>query len=280
MSKAASGKFGILLQAAIAVLLGLSASPRGHCQEKEPDYTNSLGMAFVKIPPGTFMMGSPGDEAHRDQDEVRHQVTLTRPFYMQTTEVTLAQWWELMGKKFFGRRKGDSDKPVSRVSWFDCMEFIDKLNQRGEGKYRLPTEAEWEYACRAGTQTAYFWGEEIDCTRAMYSNNPMKSDECTPYARSRHFKPAGPAPAASYPPNQWGLYDMHGNLWEWCSDWYGDYPARAAKDPKGPPSGTKRVRRGGSWYKYGWYCRSANRNMGHPAIKLGTLGFRVVREVD
>jgi formylglycine-generating enzyme required for sulfatase activity len=263
--------------AAVALAIVLSSLP-GHAGERE--WENSLGMEFVLIPAGSFDMGSPPGEPHRNGDEIQHKVTISRPFYMQTTEVTLKQWWEVMGKKFFGRRKGKENSPVVKVSWFDCIEFIEKLNRMGEGIYRLPTEAEWEYACRAGTTSAYFWGENIDCSKAMYSNNPRKSDTCSDFVISRGLKVGCPAIVKSFPPNGWGLYDMHGNVWEWCRDFYGQYPKRAVVDPKGPGEGKERVRRGGSWFKDGWLCRSANRNMGHPASKYDTLGFRLVREIQ
>ena len=263
------------MAAAVAVLV---TGPESSARSER--FVNSLDMEFVLIPAGSFTMGSPESEEHRDKDENLHEVIITRPFYLQSTEVTLDQWWAVMGKKLFGRRKGRPDSPVVSVSWFDCMEFVDKLNERGEGTYRLPTEAEWEYACRAGTTTAYSWGNEPSCSRAMYSNNPLKSEACIPHVESMGLEPGRPAPVKTYDPNPWGLYDMHGNVWEWCSDWYGQYPEERVKDPSGPGEGNRRVRRGGSWYKYPWYCRSANRNMGHPAIKHDTLGFRVVREVE
>ena len=245
-----------------------------HGLAMEKRFVNSLGMEFVLIPAGTFIMGSPDDEPHRNKSEVQHQVTISKPFYMQTTEVTLRQWRGLMGKKFFRHRKGKGNMPVVRVSWFDCEDFIKKLNERNEGTYRLPTEAEWEYACRAGTTTAYSWGMNIDCNKAMYGS----WKDCKESIKSRGFSPDGPAPVKSHPPNLWGLYDMHGNLWEWCQDWYGDYPVVAVVDPRGPDSGTYKVRRGGSWFKYGYSCRSANRAYAHPAVRFKTTGFRVVRE--
>ncbi len=258
----------------------LSEAPSVFAEDSVSHWKNSLDMDFVLIPAGTFAMGSPPNEQHRDPDEAVHEVTLSKPFFMQTTEVTLAQWWKVMGKKFFGRRKGDPDQPVVRVSWFDCQEFIQKMNERGEGTYRLPTEAEWEYACRAGTTTAYSWGNKAECSMAMYGNNPYKSEECIEHTRSMGLRPGGPAPVKSYPANPWGLYDMHGNVWEWCRDRYGSYPSRHLTDPEGADTGDRRVRRGGSWYKYGWYCRSANRNMGHSATRYDTLGFRLVRESE
>ena len=246
--------------------------------------TNSLGMEFVLIPPGTYEMGSPANEPYRNVSEDQHLVTISRPFYLQTTEVTLNQWWTIMGKKFFGRRKGDVDAPITRVSWFDAVKFIEKLNEKGEGRYRLPTEAEWEYACRAGTKTAYSWGNDIDCSKAMYANNTMREHEegCVEYVKSRGFKTDQPAPVKSYAPNAWGLYDMHGNVWEWCLDWFEKYyPKGEVTDPRGPKSSEKgRIRRGGSWFGKGFICRSANRAYANPASRFETTGFRLVREAQ
>ncbi|MFO7784852.1 MAG: formylglycine-generating enzyme family protein [Thermodesulfobacteriota bacterium] len=273
--RGAAFALSVALVAALFVLVkGFDAFAR------ERRFVNSIGMEFVLVPAGTFIMGSPMSEADRDNDEDPYEVTITKPFYMQTTEVTLGQWREVMGKRLFGRRRGAPDQPVVNVSWFDCRDFISKLNKGGEGTYRLPTEAEWEYACRAGTTTAYFWGNEPDCSKAMYGNNPVKSEECIQTVESMGLEPGKPAPVKSYEPNPWGIFDMHGNVWEWCEDWYGAYPEAGVKDPMGPGDGNRRVRRSGSWYKYGWYCRSANRNMAHPAVKLDTLGFRLVREVE
>ena len=242
----------------------------------EKAFRNSLGMEFVLIPAGTFMMGSPPDEPYRNKDEVWHQVTISDPFYLQTAEVTLEQWRALMGRKLFGRRMGPGNMPVVKISWHDCIRFMKKLNALSEWSYRLPTEAEWEYACRAGNSTAYSWGNSIDCGKAMYGNNSLKSRECLDYVRSRGLTTDQPAPVKSYPPNAWGLYDMHGNVWEWCRDWYGDYMTSAKIDPFGPDSGTMRVRRGGSWFKYGYSCRSANRNYAHLSSRYQTTGFRLV----
>ena len=245
----------------------------------EKTFTNSLGMEFILIPSGTFTMGSPPDEPFRGSSEVQHRVSISRPFYIQTTEVTLKQWRSLMGKRLLVRRKGSDNMPVTQVSWFDCMEFIKRLNRLAEEKYRLPTEAEWEYAARAGTQTAFIWGDTIDCEKAMYGNNSIKHDVCQLYIQSLKLQIDEPAPVKSYQPNPWGLYDMHGNVWEWCVDWFGDYKKNPATDPKGPDSGTMRIRRGGSWFKHGHSCRSANRSFGHPATRYRTTGFRLVRDV-
>jgi formylglycine-generating enzyme required for sulfatase activity len=159
------------------------------------------------------------------------------------------------------------------------MEFIKRLNQMGEGKYRLPTEAEWEYAARAGTTNPFSWGDTIDCDKAMYGNNSIKHNVCQLYIKSLELQIDAPAPVKSYQPNPWGLYDMHGNVWEWCMDWFGEYKKNSVTDPKGPDSGTMRIRRGGSWFKHGHSCRSANRSFGHQATRYRTTGFRLVRDV-
>ena len=245
----------------------------------EKKYTDTLGMEFVLIPSGTFTMGSPPNEPYRGTSEVQHQVTISKPFYMQTTEVTVKQWYSIMGRRMTEFQESSDNIPVTRVSWFDCMKFIKKLNKAGQGKYRLPTEAEWEFAARAGTTTAYSWGDTIDCKKAMYGNNSLKYNVCQRYIKSIGLRIDQPAPVKTYSPNPWGLYDMHGNVWEWCMDWFGDYEKNPVTDPKGPVSGTARVRRGGSWFKFSYSCRSANRSFGHPATRYRTTGFRLVREI-
>ena len=247
----------------------------------EKAFRNSINMEFILIPAGTFIMGSPESELNRDAAgrEVQHKVTISGPYYMQTTEVTLRQWNAIMGKKLFGKRKGADDMPVVKVSWKDCIKFIKKLNALNEGVYRLPTEAEWEYACRAGSKTAYSWGNKISCNKGMYSNNTNKSDDCISFIQSMKLKNNQPAPVKTYSPNSWGLYDMHGNVWEWCQDLYGDYSTNAVIDPLGPDSGSMRIRRGGSWFFHGYQCRSANRANAHPSSRFRNTGFRLVREV-
>jgi sulfatase modifying factor 1 len=244
----------------------------------EKTFTNSVGMEFVLIPAGTFVMGSPVDELNRDESEIQHKMTISKPFYIQTSEVTLKQWQTVMGKKLLSLRQGPDTMPATRVSWYDSIKFIKGLNQRNEGTYRLPTEAEWEYAARAGSTTTYSWGNDIDCDKAMYGNS-MKHDVCQLYNKSVKLELGRPAPVQSYQPNAWGVYDMHGNVWEWVMDRHEEYSSAPAVDPHGPDSGTMRVKRGGSWFKYGNYCRSANRAFAHPASRFQTTGFRVVREV-
>jgi formylglycine-generating enzyme len=243
--------------------------------------SNSLGMEFVFIPAGTFVMGSPPREAYRDPNESEHEVTLTRPFYMQVTEVTQGQWKALMGSNPSAAKGCGDACPVERVSWRDCIAFIEKLNARQEGRYRLPTEAEWEYACRAGTKTAFSWGDAVNCSLGMFNNNSRRgAGTCLAFLEGRGLKRDSPAPVRSYPANPWGLFDMHGNVWEWCEDWFEPYPTMGLTDPTGPSSGVGRVRRGGSWFKYATFCRSANRNYAHPASRYATTGFRLVRDAQ
>jgi len=189
----------------------------------------------------------------------QHEVTLTKPFYMGKNEVTQEQWEAEMGNNR-SRTKG-AKLPVTDVSWEDCQEFIKKLNKKTDGGYRLPTEAEWEYACRAGTTTAYSFGDKITPKDANYVGSKIGE----------------PVAVGSYKPNAFGLYDMHGNVWEWCEDWYDDYPAGAVTDPKGPGTGKSRVLRGGSFNSAGSLARSSNRYVGTPTIRDFYIGFRLAR---
>ncbi|MGA6924405.1 MAG: formylglycine-generating enzyme family protein, partial [Desulfosarcina sp.] len=207
---------------------------------------------------------------------VQHPVTISRSFYLQTTEVTVEQWRAIMGWRLLARKKGPGNMPVVKVSWHDCMTFIDKLERQSSRRYALPTEAEWEYAARAGSTTAYFWGDQIDCTRAMFANNPLKYDACVPTNRASGLKAGRAAPVRQYPPNAWGVYDMHGNVWEWCVDLFARYDTVAVVDPCETESGQDRVRRGGSWFSPGYACRSANRAYAHPMSRFQNTGFRLV----
>ncbi len=249
--------------------------------ESAGKFTNSLGMEFVYIKPGTFMMGSPSSEPGRDSDERQHQVTLTKGFYMQTAEVTIDQWrrfvsatgyrseaetqgwawiwtgkkWE-KGKGYYWDKTGFSqndNQHVTCVSWNDVQKYIRWLNRK-EGKiYKLPTEAEWEYAARAGSTTAFTNGG-ISETGCGYDSNLDAMGWYCGNSDKRTHRVAGKKP------NRWGLYDMHGNVWEWCQDWYGkNYPSDSVIDPTGPSSGSLRVGRGGSWSNFARRCRSAVR---------------------
>ncbi len=229
--------------------------------------TNSIGMKLRLIPAGEFTMGSPATESDRGDDETQHGVSITKPFYLGVTEVTQEQYQKVMGTNpsYF---KGPQN-PVEKVSWADAVEFCGKLSAMPAEKtaghvYRLPTEAEWEYACRSGTTTAYGFGD--DASRLGY------------YGWFNGNSDSKTHPVGEKKPNAWGLYDMHGNVWEWCQDWGGDYPSGSATDPTGATSDLYRVRRGGGWYGNAGYCRSAGRGRGDsPEGRYDRLGFRVLR---
>ncbi len=261
------------------VFLFLVVMP-GPAHALDDRFVNAVGMEFILVQPGTFIMGSPVDEPFRSTNEHQHQVKISAPFYMQTTEVTLKQWHSIMPRKHIASRKGSDDMPVTRVSHYDCQRFIGKLNrQSNDGTYRLPTEEEWEYVCRAGTTTAYSFGDTIDCSKAMFGNNSLKSPDCIKIFESRGLQIDLPAPVKSYPPNPWGFYDMHGNVWEWVADAYHGYLAREdGVLPGKERAWDTRIKRGGSWFMHGYYCRSANRAWAHPGGKFKTTGFRVVLE--
>lgn len=232
-----------------------------------------LGMKFVLIKPGTFMMGSSADETGRDNDETQHSVTLTKKFYIQTTEVTQGQWRKAMKSNPSYFKDSGDDCPIESVSFDDCQEFIQKLNkQENTNKYRLPTEAEWEYACRAGSKTAFTNG---DITKKDWIHN-AKLDQISWYSANSERKTH---PVGQKEPNKWGVYDMHGNVWEWCQDRYGRYPYQYLIDPEGASSGTRRVFKGGSWLNDAAQCRSANRFRDIPSFKSRYLGFRLVMTV-
>ena len=276
-------RIGCLHKCSFIIILVALAVDIGPALGDEPAFTNSIGMAFVRIPAGSFLMGSPADEPYRGKGEIQHKVTISKPFYMQTTEVTIKQWQKVMGKPWyhiFMRPNKDGNLPVTRVCQYDIQKFLNKLNAMGEGTYSLPTEAQWEYAARAGSTTAYYWGNRIDCSRAMYANAEEGPDNCAEAVERRGLPENSPAPVKSYAPNAWGLYDMSGNVWEWCRDWFGPYSAKAQIDPQGPDSGEMRVRRGGGWFSPKYSLRSANRAYGHPASRLSTTGFRVIRLID
>lgn len=223
--------------------------------------TNSIGMEFVLIPAGTFRMGSPDGEP--DERPV-HPVTISQPFYIGIHEVTQAQWQALMGKNpsLF---QDSLNQPVEQVSWEDTQAFLKALNAKEGGTlYRLPTEAEWEYAARAGSTTAYSFGDD-----------PARLHQYAWYLANSGRRPH---PVGQLRPNAWGLYDVHGNVWEWVQDWYGRYKPGPVTDPQGPDVGTHRVRRGGGWNNAAVICRSANR-YSVVGFRDDFLGFRVVREM-
>ena len=235
------------------------------------DFGGGVAMDFARIEPGTFTMGSPLDEPGRGKDEAQHTVTIGRPFYMSTTEVTQAQWKAVMGTSLAEQQAKASKKlplpgesaasPMYYVSWDDATEFCRRLSEKTGRKLRLPTEAEWEYACRAGTSLPYgIKGKLMDV--GWHHDNSQSSTH----------------PAAQKQPNAWGLYDMHGNVSEWCADWYWDYPTAKVRDPQGAETALTRVVRGGAWSSSLRNCRSAYRLAAAPSRRADDIGFRCVQE--
>jgi formylglycine-generating enzyme required for sulfatase activity len=238
----------------IAMVVALTVADRG--DQEQAETTNSIGMSLVLIPAGTFVMG----EAKTGEQEV----TLTTPFYLGVCEVTNAQWRRVMER--VPSQWKDDDRPVEKVSWKDAVDFCARLSARSEERaagrvYRLPTEAEWEYACRAGTAKKYSFGDDERLV-GVYGWCDENSDHQT-------------QPVGQKKPNAWGLHDMHGNAWEWVGDWYGPYPNGAVTDPTGPSSGVVRCLRGGCWKSSAKGCRSALRGRHDPSGRRSSVGFRV-----
>ncbi len=215
-------------------------------------------------------MGSPSSEPDRGNDERLHAVVISQPFYLQTTEVTRKQWKVLMGEDPSPFPYCGDQCPVHRVKWDWVMMFIRKLNAvNAKYQYRLPTEAEWEYAARAGNQNLYGFGDCVNKTQAVVDLRDSSPDCFEGKVFSQ------PQPVASTQANSWGLYDMHGNVWEMVSDWYSDYPSKEVVDPQGPAIGKYRVLRGGSWKYPAVFSRSANRKQATRDI----AGFRLVLQI-
>lgn len=257
-----------LVLALAAIVVSDSALADDRPSKVGDTITNSIGMKLTYIPAGEFLMGSPRNEERRDDDETQHKVKISKPFLMGVTEVTQGQYKAVMGKNpsYFD---GSDDLPVEKVSWEDAVEFCEKLSKKEGRTYRLPTEAEWEYACRAGTTTAFNVGDRPSVDLMNYNG------DYTYNGSSRGVDRGKTVSVGSFKPNRWGLYDMHGNVYEWCSDWYGDYPKGAVTDPRGPATGRSRVLRGGCWCHVPRYCRSANRDRITPVNRNVYGGFRV-----
>jgi len=232
-----------------------------------------VSQKFRWCEPGTFLMGSPEDEPERESngaDETQHEVTLSKGFWIADTTVTEALWEAVMGENPSGF-KGEN-RPVEKVNWNDAQEFISKMNgMKSELKLQLPTEAQWEYVCRAGSTTPFCWGEQINSELVNF-------DGTEPYNNGRKSEyREETVDVESFYQNDWGLWQMHGNVREWCQDWYGAYPEKSATDPVGPETGNLRVLRGGSWFSHGGLCRSAYRSRYDPSHRNYHRGFRFAR---
>ena len=241
-------------------------SPAAAAAAPKEEIVNSVGIKLQLIPAGTFEMGS--NEGERNESPV-HEVKITTPFYIGVTEVTNAQWRAVMGAEPPSKWK-DDERPVEMVSWADATAFCQKLTElpkeREVGRvYRLPTEAEWEHACRAGTTTKWGSGNDEETLDDVASFTTNSDSQTYSVGQKRQ--------------NAWGLHDMHGNVWEWCSDWYGPYAPEAVADPTGPVGGSYKVSRGGSWNNAAELCRSAKRYSYHPSVRSDSLGFRVALNV-
>jgi Uncharacterized conserved protein len=272
----------------ILVILVILAPVVINAEEQRSDMkifvSKTIDAKFVLIPAGKFIMGCPDEEkgfGEEKIDEKQHEVTITKPFYMQTTAVTQKQWKEIMGNNPSCFDECGENCPVDSITWNDVQIFIEKLNKKERtNKYRLPTEAEWEYAARAGTTTPFNTGKCLSTDQANYNGeNPL--NDC-PRGKNRKTT----VPVGSFPPNAWGLYDMHGNIEQYVQDWFGKYPSEAVIDPIGPSTGTDRVLRGGNWGDYASGCRSAARSLVEPdwtersrniKIRFFTCGFRLAR---
>ena len=291
----------VILLPGLAVAADLS--PGKSAGERRVMEVKGRQLALRWCPPGTFKMGSPATEPERTKDEPQHEVTLTHGFWMMETEVTQALWTAVAGK-IDAKFKGD-DQPAEPVTWYDAVEFCNQLStacglnpaytinketkdpkNHVEDKqdalkwlvsdvpeangFRLPTEAQWEYACRAGTLTAFSWGVDVNTSMANYNgSNAYNNGEKGPYL-------AKTTPVGSYPANPWGFRDIHGNVWEWCWDWYGSYAEGHVTDPVGPNEGETRVLRGGVWHYKPAYLRSAARYKDKPAKRWDLLGVRLI----
>jgi formylglycine-generating enzyme required for sulfatase activity len=253
----------------------------------------SVPTNMIWIPAGNFVMGSPTNEVQRGpSSETQHFVALTKGFYLSGYLVTQGNYLSLIGANpsYYTPANAftaDLSRPVEQVSWSDATNYCAMLtsNERAAGHifanwvYRLPTEAEWEYCCRAGTTTTFYYGNDLRSGMANFDGNYEYTGGVGTVFNTNGIFLDRTSAVGGYQPNAWGLYDMAGNVWEWCQDWYGTYPAIGVVDPAGPSSGTARVFRGGSLNATANRCRSANRDSYDPTSGFNTLGFRVVLSV-
>lgn len=239
-------------------------------------------LEMIRVPAGRFHMGCPKEERGRvGREWPPHEVTISRSFELGRCEVTQAQWWAVMGLKPITGHGEGLDHPVYQVTWTESLGFLDRLNRLGLGRFRLPTEAEWEYACRAGTTSRFWFGDALECSDEREFCAVLDRHLWWGGNNGREGHPIGSKPVASKAPNPWGFHDLHGNVWEWCSDgWEPPRDRGAQTDPAGPSASELRVMRGGAWESHALHLRSADRSpMGADDRTYGRLiGFRVVRE--
>ena len=283
------GGIGLVIGFVIGMVIMSIKPPPPPPPPPPPIPTPISQVPFVRINGGTFIMGSPANEPDRSGNEVRHQVKVS-DFYMGEHEVTQEEWQKVMGT-YPSKFKGDN-LPVENVSWYDAIDYCNKMSENEDltpaytviGKsvtwnreangYRLPTEAEWEYACKAKimTPSPFSTGDNITTGQANYNGNYPYNNNAKGEYREKT------TPVRSFAPNELGLYDMHGNVWEWCWDWYGDYSSSPQTDPEGASSGSHRVLRGGGWVAEAQFLRSAYRGKRDPSDLGGSdIGFRLVR---
>jgi formylglycine-generating enzyme required for sulfatase activity len=279
--------------------------------EPVKEHINSIGMKLVAIPSGEFQMGSPRNDASREDDEAQHLVKITRPFLMGKYEVTVGQFKAFAkdsgyrteaeadgrggrafnGKEFIQKPESNwrnlffqqsDDDPVCVISWNDAVAFCRWLSKKEGNTYRLPTEAEWEYACRAGTTTRFYHGDDEEGLKTVgnIADASLKKKWVdVTWAMRWDDGYAFTSPAGKFRPNAFGLHDMVGNVWEWCADWYApEYPKGPVEDPSGPKEGKLRITRGGAWSTQPKFCRSAFRDWHEPTYRSDCVGFRVLRE--
>ena len=278
-------------------LAAVTAGTNGAIRVCVPMFYRVRGYAvptnLVAIPAVTFMMGSPATEPARNTDETPHPVTLTKGFCMGKHEVTQAEYLAVMGNNPSSFTTTDNSgnpispdlsRPVETVGWQDATDYCAQLTVRERSAgllpagyvYRLPTEAEWEYACRAGTTTPFHYGNELRSGMVNFYGLYEYRVGNPSYYNAAGIYLDRTISVGNYAPNAWGLYDMHGNVREWCQDWYGTYPGGSVSDPQGAPTGSARVIRGGGWGDNADYCRSARRNGRNPTDRYQLIGFRVV----
>jgi len=274
----------------LAALASLADRAEPQPAPARPQSADRGRLEFVQVPAGIFIMGSPGSEWGSRSDEQQHQVTFTRPFFLATYEVTQAQWTAITGSNP-SYLYDCPDCPVESITWFEAVAFCNGLSQQmglppaytirdtvvtlnaGADGFRLPTEAEWEYACRAGTSAVFYTGECLNTEQANYLGyDPQKG---CPKGMWR----GQAVDVGSFPPNPWGLHDMHGNISEWCWDRHGFPGPGPVVEPRGPETGTERLMRGGNWHDLGRNCRSAVRHKAEPNQRFTHVGLRLARSL-